>query len=62
MLPALAMNPTMTSNATLAAAVEVVRRRSELRPAAALILGSGLGGLADEVEKTKNQSKEKLRR
>ncbi len=34
---------------TLAAAVEVVRRRSELRPAAALILGSGLGGLADEV-------------
>lgn len=34
---------------TLAAAVEVVRRRSELRPAAAIILGSGLGGLADEV-------------
>lgn len=34
---------------TLAAAMEVVRRRSELRPKAAIILGSGLGGLADEV-------------
>jgi len=43
------MNKMMTTEATLAAAVEAVRRRSDLRPRAAIILGSGLGELADEV-------------
>jgi len=49
MPPALPMNMTMTSNATLAAAVEVVRRRTGMRPGVGIVLGSGLGGLADEV-------------
>jgi purine-nucleoside phosphorylase len=34
----------------IAAAVQAIRRRSELRPRLALILGSGLGGLAEAVE------------
>ncbi len=49
MPPALPMNMTTTAEAMLAAAVQVVRRRSGLRPWVGIVLGSGLGGLADEV-------------
>jgi len=43
----------VTATATLAAdvraAAEVVRRRAPVRPAAGIILGTGLGGLAEEI-------------
>ena len=43
----------MTATVTLAddvrAAAEVVRRRARVRPAAGIILGTGLGGLAEEI-------------
>ncbi|MGH7519382.1 MAG: purine-nucleoside phosphorylase [Gemmatimonadales bacterium] len=43
----------MTATVTLAdevhAAAEVVRRRAPARPAVGIILGTGLGGLADEI-------------
>ncbi len=43
------MNP-LTLGATLEAALAAVRQRSGLEPDLALILGSGLGPLADEIE------------
>ena len=43
----------MTATVTLAddvrAAAEVVRRRAPARPVAGIILGTGLGGLAEEI-------------
>ena len=43
----------MTATVMLAddvrAAAEVVRRRAPVRPAAGIILGTGLGGLAEEI-------------
>src|SRR2546428_13317660 len=35
------------------AAVDAVRKRASLQPLAAIVLGSGLGGLADEVREAK---------
>src|SRR5690606_39214384 len=42
--------PRPTAMPNLAAAVEAVRAHADARPALALVLGSGLGGLADAAE------------
>ena len=40
----------LTHAADLEAAVALIRRRSPLEPRVGIVLGSGLGGLADEIE------------
>jgi hypothetical protein len=43
------MNETLLTLAEIDRAVEAIRSRSELKPEIGMILGSGLGGLADSI-------------
>ncbi len=52
--------PAVVSADALAGALATVRARTALRPEVAVVLGSGLGGLADEVERAVGISTEEI--